>query len=132
MPTSMNAPWRPPPSRFGQIRALRQDATPRNYEVWYAYATGYHPSLNQRINEILGRSGNLTDAELDNIYDTYLSPTRLSERIGKVGSQVMGDRAGHGDDRRRRRLRQPVYREPRRHDREARHLQGPRRPAHHC
>src|SRR5690242_13747553 len=38
---------------LGQIKALRQSATPRNYEIWYAYATGYHPSLNQRINEIL-------------------------------------------------------------------------------
>ena len=26
---------------LGQIKALRQPATPRNYEVWYAYATGY-------------------------------------------------------------------------------------------
>ena len=38
---------------LGQIKALRQPATPRNYEIWYAYATGYHPSLNQRINETL-------------------------------------------------------------------------------
>ena len=38
---------------LGQIKALRQEATPRNYEIWYAYATGYHPSLNQKINETL-------------------------------------------------------------------------------
>ena len=38
---------------LGQIKALRQAATPRNYEIWYAYATGYHPSLNQKINETL-------------------------------------------------------------------------------
>jgi len=25
---------------FGQIKALHQPATPRNYEVWYTYATG--------------------------------------------------------------------------------------------
>jgi diguanylate cyclase len=76
---------------FGQIEALRQDATPRNYEIWYAYATGYHPSLNQKINETLKQNGNLTDADLEQIYDTYLSPTRLSEKIGNVGSQVMGE-----------------------------------------
>ena len=38
---------------LGQIKALRQAATPRNYEIWYAYATGYQPSLNQKINETL-------------------------------------------------------------------------------
>ena len=26
---------------LGQIKALGQPAYPRNYEVWYAYATGY-------------------------------------------------------------------------------------------
>ena len=76
---------------LGQIKALREAATPRNYEIWYAYATGYHPSLNQKINELLGESGKLTDAELEEIYETYLSPTRLSERIDNVGSKVMGE-----------------------------------------
>ena len=66
---------------LGQIKALRQAATPRNYEVWYAYATGYHPSLNQKINETLQQSGALSDADLDQIHETYLSPTRLTDRI---------------------------------------------------
>ncbi|HVY59757.1 MAG TPA: GGDEF domain-containing protein, partial [Xanthobacteraceae bacterium] len=76
---------------LGQIRALRQAATPRNYEIWYAYATGYQPSLNQRINEALAQSGTLSEAELQDIHETYLSPARLSERIDTVGSQVMGE-----------------------------------------
>ncbi len=77
---------------LGQIKALRQPATPRNYEVWYAYATGYHPSLNQKINELLHQqNGVLTDADLDQVYQDYLSPTRLSDRIDTVGSQVKGE-----------------------------------------
>jgi diguanylate cyclase len=76
---------------LGQIKALRQAATPRNYEIWYAYATGYHPSLNQKINELLQQSGGLTDADLEQVYETYLSPTRLTERIDKVGHQVMDE-----------------------------------------
>jgi diguanylate cyclase len=28
---------------LGQIKALRQPATPRNYEIWYSYATGFNP-----------------------------------------------------------------------------------------
>src|SRR4051794_21520501 len=42
---------------LGQIKALRQPAYPRNYEVWYAYATGYNPTLNQTINETITRHG---------------------------------------------------------------------------
>lgn len=76
---------------LGQLKALRQAATPRNYEVWYAYATGYHPSLNQKINETLQQSGGLSDADMEQIYESYLSPTRLTDRIDKVGSQVMGE-----------------------------------------
>lgn len=76
---------------LGQIKALRQPAMPRNYEIWYAYATGYHPSLNQRINETLKANNTLSDADLEEIYATYLSPTRLSERIDNVGCKVMGE-----------------------------------------
>ncbi|MBI1205205.1 MAG: diguanylate cyclase [Rhodopseudomonas sp.] len=76
---------------LGQIKALRQPATPRNYEIWYAYATGYHPSLNQKINETLNQHGTLSDDDLEQIYATYLSPTRLTERIDTVGTKVMGE-----------------------------------------
>jgi diguanylate cyclase len=76
---------------LGQIKALRQPATPRNYEVWYAYATGYNPSLNQTINETLARNGNLADTDLEQVYSTYLSPTRLTDRIDNVGSRVMDE-----------------------------------------
>ncbi len=73
---------------LGQIKALRQVATPRNYEIWYAYATGYWPSLNQQINETLKHKGTLTDADLDDIYDQFLAPTRLTRRIENLGSRV--------------------------------------------
>jgi diguanylate cyclase len=29
------------------MKALRQPASPRNFEIWYAYASGYHPALTQ-------------------------------------------------------------------------------------
>src|SRR6476659_556902 len=76
----------------GQMKALRQPAYPRNYEVWYAYATGYNPSLNESINETLNRNGGtLSAADLDQIYETYLSPTRLSDRIDNVGNQIVAE-----------------------------------------
>ena len=76
---------------FGQIRALRQPASPRHFEVWYNYATGYKPSLNQAINETLTRSGTLSEAQIDEVYETYISAQRVADRIDSVGSQVMGE-----------------------------------------
>jgi diguanylate cyclase len=81
---------------LGQIRALRQPAAPRIYEIWYNYATGYNPSLNEKINDTLSSSGTLSEADIDFIYTTFISPTRVvdeldhvNDRIGEEIDQVM-------------------------------------------
>ena len=76
---------------LGQIKALRLPAFPRNYEVWYAYATGYNPSLNKSINETLSRNGTLTTADIEQIYESYLSPVRMTDRIDNVGNQIVDE-----------------------------------------
>src|ERR1700743_2390039 len=76
---------------LGQIKSLRQTAVPRNYEIWYVYATGYNASLNKIINETLARNGKLTEADLEQIYETYLSHIKTTDRIDKVGSRVIGE-----------------------------------------
>jgi diguanylate cyclase len=76
---------------LGQIRSLRQTAVPRNYEIWYVYATGYNAALNKIINETLARNGKLTEADLDQIYETYLSQIRTTDRIDKVGARVINE-----------------------------------------
>ena len=76
---------------LGQIRSLRQTAIPRNYEIWYVYATGYNAPLNKIINETLARNGKLTEADLEQIYETYLSHIKTTERIDKVGARVIGE-----------------------------------------
>jgi diguanylate cyclase len=76
---------------LGQIKSLRQTAIPRNYEIWYVYATGYNAALNKIINETLARNGKLTEADLEQIYETYLSQTKTTERIDKVGARVIGE-----------------------------------------
>lgn len=37
---------------LGQIRALTQPASPRNYEIWYNYATGYSSAVNRAISSL--------------------------------------------------------------------------------
>src|SRR5882757_2919204 len=76
---------------LGQIRSLKQTAVPRNYEIWYVYATGYNSPLNKIINETLARNGKLTEADLEQIYETYLSQMKTTDRIDKVGARVIGE-----------------------------------------
>lgn len=76
---------------LGQIKSLRQTAVPRNYEIWYVYATGHNTPLNKIINETLARNGSLTEADLEQIYETYLSQVKATERIDKVGARVIGE-----------------------------------------
>jgi diguanylate cyclase len=76
---------------LGQIKALRQPASPRNYEVWYTYATGYNPSLNQMVNEMLARNGSLSEEDVSHVYESYIASTRLSDRIDRVGDKFKGE-----------------------------------------
>jgi len=76
---------------LNQIRALGQLANPRNFEIWYHYATGYNQALNQSINETLAKKGALSDADLEHVYDTYIADDRASDRIENVGARVLDE-----------------------------------------
>ena len=76
---------------LGQIKALAQAAIPRNFEIWYNYATGYNPALNQLINQTLEQKGTLGEADLEEIYATYIATSRATDRIDTVNSRMLGE-----------------------------------------
>src|SRR5271169_1938842 len=76
---------------LNQIRALGQLANPRNFEIWYHYATGYNQALNQSINETLAKKAALGDADLEHVYDTYIADGRASDRMENVGARVLDE-----------------------------------------
>lgn len=76
---------------IARIKALRQSAEPRDYEIWYNYATGHIPALNQAIDATLAVKGNLDPAEIDAIHETYFSPSRLTDRIDSVGNRFAAE-----------------------------------------
>ena len=76
---------------LGQLRALAQPASPRNYEIWYNYATGYNSALNRAINQAIEQKGNLSGADLDHIYNTYINTARVGEQIDTVGTRVLDE-----------------------------------------
>ena len=74
-----------------QIRALHQPASPRNYEIWYQYATGYYTDLNKSINDALAQKGQLSDPDVDDIYSNHLAPSRVGNRIDTVGAHMVDE-----------------------------------------
>ena len=76
---------------LGQIRALGQPATPRNFEIWYNYATGYNPPLNQTINDTLSNKGALSETDLEDIYDNYIAANRFGDRMDAVNGRVLDE-----------------------------------------
>jgi len=75
-------------SALGQLKRNQIPAYPRNYELWYTYAAGFNRSLNRAVNDILRARGRITSEELQHIYNSFLSPSRLGDRIEEVGGKV--------------------------------------------
>src|ERR1700678_1834417 len=76
-------------SAFEKMKALRHPATPHNYEIWYTYASAGNAALNQTINDIIASHGTVTQGDLDELYEKFFSPTRLTDQLDCFGNQVM-------------------------------------------
>lgn len=78
----------------GHLRKNELPAYPRNYELWYTYAAGFNHALNKAINEAIRARGKITTAELDRLYDQFVAPTRIGERIDDVGGRLSKEITG--------------------------------------
>jgi diguanylate cyclase len=76
---------------FEKMKALHHAAMPRNYEIWYNYATAGNQALNQCINDLIASHGTVSQSDLDELFEKYFSPTRLADQIDSFGAQVMGE-----------------------------------------
>ena len=74
-----------------KIRALSLPADPSGYELWYSYAAGWHPEMNRQINRVLEENGSLPLSELGDIYDEYLSCSRLNAQADRTVTEISGE-----------------------------------------
>jgi diguanylate cyclase len=78
-------------SALGRLRRDQVAAYPRHYELWYTYAGGFNLPLNGAIDQIIESRGRLSAEEVLALYNTFLSPNRLDERVEEVGGQVVSE-----------------------------------------
>jgi len=73
-----------------QIKTLKLPADPQSFELWYVYASNLNLRLNETVNELLRRQGNLTDADLVSLYEEYISSVRSAGRLNIVANELSG------------------------------------------
>lgn len=81
---------------FGEtaLSRLRHDqisAYPRNYELLYTYAGGFNFKLSRAIDALLAERQHLNAADIHALYETYLAPGRVEERVEEVGARVTAE-----------------------------------------
>jgi diguanylate cyclase len=74
-----------------RIRALKLPASPRTYEIWYAYATGHYPTLNHTVDDLLSRRVVVSSATLEQLGTQFVSAGGLVNRVDTVGSKVASE-----------------------------------------
>jgi diguanylate cyclase len=68
-----------------QIKGLGLPADPESYALWYVYAAGTMPELNNKIDQLIADNA-ASVTEFDRLYDNYLSPTQLLDHADRIGS----------------------------------------------
>ena len=73
------------------LKEFRTPAVPRHYELFYAYASGFNKELNEALREIIAQQQRITTSDAEKLYDTFLSPTGLGNKIEEVGENLSGE-----------------------------------------
>ncbi len=73
---------------LGYIKYNQSSAAPEAYELWFNYACGLKPELNEKIKELLRQTPRLTQDQLDELYDVYFLKDDVGERMEEIGSKV--------------------------------------------
>jgi diguanylate cyclase len=75
---------------FDLIKRHNLSADPTSYEVWYAYVGGTNLPLVRAIDGVIAKKGNVSDSDIDEIRQRYLSTFDTSSRLTRIG-QKLGD-----------------------------------------
>lgn len=77
------------------VAAMRQHGSPsypRAFEVWYAHLSGEMPAISMAMNAIItGSDGPVGAADIDNLYDRFISTERLARHAERTSLQVLGE-----------------------------------------
>ena len=93
MSTARPKPPAPQRADFGaavieELRGAGLTASPRAFEFWFAYKSGRNPALNAAVDALRLEHGELAASDVDRLYETHLSPWRMSQGAERVAEQL--------------------------------------------
>ena len=71
--------------------AHKTPPTPRNFEVWYTYASGDNPALNQSLDAAMKGSEPIESWWLEHLYEEHLANQSLNEGVVKISRRIDGE-----------------------------------------
>lgn len=94
---SEHEPSPSPPTDLAErvVAAMREHGSPtypRAFEVWYAHLSGEMPALSMAMQAIItGTEGQVGAADIDQLYDRFISTQRLARHAERTSLQVLGE-----------------------------------------
>lgn len=73
---------------LGYIKYNQTSATPDGYELWFNFASGLKPELNQKIKSLLAENPRISQQQLDDIYAEYFLGGEVDQRMEEISNQV--------------------------------------------
>ena len=73
---------------MGYLKEFQTPAIPRNYEVFYLHSSGANKDLSDAIRKAIAAHSCLTEEDAKRIYEEYVQPSKVNEKVLEVGGQV--------------------------------------------
>ena len=73
------------------IEEKRLPPTPRNYEVWYAYASRQNYQLTEALDVTISQDKKLNQTEIDKLYQDHLAGPETASKVEEVTQKMSGE-----------------------------------------
>ncbi|GJE04660.1 GGDEF domain-containing protein [Methylobacterium isbiliense] len=73
------------------MKAYGSSASPHSYAVWYTYVSGQQPLLNEAVKRLTSEHGNLSDARVEGLYDTYIQGRRFVAETERASTSMLSE-----------------------------------------
>ncbi len=73
---------------LGFLQKSRTPPVPKNYELFYTYASGTNKELNEAVREMLAAKNEVCADDTAAFYDTFIGASRLDNKVEEVGNYM--------------------------------------------